>query len=89
MTFLLFLASVAVLEYLVRDIRPASSGNPSPFDTQVQTPVALPVSMPMTMNDLAYEAGASPETATADLLSLGKALGGQKTPVSEEIPTKV
>ena len=67
MTFLIFLVSVGVLEYLLRDVRqtagskPGSTGIPKPYE--IPEPYAV----------------ASSETATTDLLSLGKALEAQKT----------
>jgi hypothetical protein len=62
MTFLLFLASVAVLEYLVRDVRHKSGGLPEASEIR---------------NVAAYEPVVSEATSTTDLLSLGKALDAQ------------
>ena len=64
MTFLLFLASVVVLEYLLRDGRQKSGGPPESHE----------------ITHMAGEDGlVSNETSTADLLCLGQALDRQKT----------
>jgi hypothetical protein len=68
-TFLLFLASVGLLEYLLRDVRQNSDGMPASRDIK---------------NNDGYEQSVSNEPSTPDLLSLGQALeGAQKTPDSE------
>ncbi len=74
MTFLLFLASVAVLEYLLRDVRQNSG--------VIQKPHVI-------NNIVSCEPSVSEETSTADLLSLGRVLDAQKTstaPIAEHAP---
>ena len=60
MTFLLFLASVAVLEYLLRDTRQKSNVAPQALEVK---------------NVAGYDPPVSAESSTSDLLSLGRALG--------------
>ena len=73
MTFLLFLVSVAVMEYLVRDIGRKSPGECAP--PEIRNAVE-----PNTLVN---------ETPTADLLALGRALGMGKVTDSEQLPNEV
>jgi hypothetical protein len=82
-TFLLFLASVGILEYLLRDVRqtsgrlPESRSTAEPYANSAIAGCGQPVSS---------------ATATSDLLSLGKALEAQKTasvPESEPVAKEV
>ena len=68
MTFLLFLASLVVLEYLVRDVGRVKQTKLSPPDA------SRPIDpIPLTA-----------ETSTADLLALGQALGSTREPADSE-----
>jgi len=76
-TFLIFLVSVGVLEYLLRDVRRTSGSKPA--SPEIPKSYEIPD---------AY-AAVSSETATTDLLSLGKALDAQKmgsSTISEAAP---
>jgi len=73
MTFLLFLASVAVMEYLVRDIGRKSPGQ----------------YVPPNIRNAVEPGTLANDTPTADLLALGRALGIGKVVDSEKLPTEV
>lgn len=68
MTFLLFLASVAVLEYLLKDVRMPSGKLQPAADIE----------------PLGGEHEISHQTATADLMALSQALGMQKPVVAPD-----
>jgi hypothetical protein len=69
MTFLLFLASIAVLEYLVRETGQKSKGVKSPS---------------IGLGQVIHPDPPAAETATSDLLALGRALNVQKQAHSAE-----
>lgn len=73
MTFLLFLVSVAVMEYLVRDIGRKSPGQYLPPD----------------IRNAADPGPLANETPTTELLALGRALGKGKVADSERLPNEV
>ena len=70
MTFLIFLASVGVLEYLLRDVRRNSGGIAAPPDTHRVAD---------------YDQLVSEATSAGDLMSLGKALEAQALANKTEI----
>jgi hypothetical protein len=74
MTFLLFLASLAVLEYLVR-----GTGRKAGADAK---------SKPAMIGGVIDPGPVATEAATSDLLALGQALNAQRNGTSTEVKTE-